>query len=633
MPFSESSSSAGSATSTPAGAIPTTIAVAPGRSTSQASRIVAGRPIASKAWSTPPRSERPDRGQRLAGARGQHAVGRAARTRQRQLRRVALDRDDPPGAGEPGRRDQLQADAAAADHADRLPGRDAAPRCARRRPPSRRRSRAATPARAAGSAGIATAQPAGTTQCWAKQETKLKCCSAVPSASRRRELPSSSVPAQAAAAAASQRLRLPAVQARHSPQAGTKQNATGSPGADVRHAVADRLDDAGALVTEHDRMAPGAEMAVGEVQVGVADPGGGHAHQQLARARRLQLDLEHLQRRAVRVQDGGARPHAIRCASSASRSGVTPSPGPGRRRDRAVGADLDRRPAEQPVASLRAPARRIVRDLDERARRHRQRQVQVGEQPEPVRPRVRGEHPAAQVGEPRDPAAAAETAREHHVGLHDVDAAAQDQVARLGETAHHLARRDPQRRAGAQARVAVDVVRRQRLLEPVDAERLERPGALDRGRRRPSAASGRPPCASRGWRRPSAPRPRRRHRAPPRPPRRPRASPAGGSGSSPPARRRRAAPRRGGALRGRDQLTAGGVCRDPLRAAAEQPPQRLAERARDQVPDRHLDGPGRPPWKSTVSQISRTTSVRRGSRPTSRRSSSATSGRPSPPLA
>ena len=54
MPFSESSSSAGSATSTPFGAMPTTVAVAPARSTSQASRIVAGEPTASKAWSTPP---------------------------------------------------------------------------------------------------------------------------------------------------------------------------------------------------------------------------------------------------------------------------------------------------------------------------------------------------------------------------------------------------------------------------------------------------------------------------------------------------------------------------------------------------------------------------------------------------
>ena len=46
----------------PAGVMPTTIAVAPGRSTSQASRIVAGEPTASKAWSTPPRRQGEHRG-------------------------------------------------------------------------------------------------------------------------------------------------------------------------------------------------------------------------------------------------------------------------------------------------------------------------------------------------------------------------------------------------------------------------------------------------------------------------------------------------------------------------------------------------------------------------------------------
>ena len=43
-----------------------------------------------------------------------------------------------------------------------------------------------------------------------------------------------------------------------------------------------------------------------------------------------------------------------------------------------------------------------------------------------------------------------------------------------------------------------------------------------------------------------------------------------------------------------DELAARGVGEDPLGAAAEQPPQRLAERAGDQVPDRDLGGP-RPP--------------------------------------
>ena len=98
---------------------------------------------------------------------------------------------------------------------------------------------------------------------------------------------------------------------------------------DVVDPFADRLDDPRALVTEDDRVAPVPEVAVGEVQVRVADARRGHADEHLARAGRLELELAHLQRRGVGVQYGRAHPHATRCASSASRSGVTPRPGPG----------------------------------------------------------------------------------------------------------------------------------------------------------------------------------------------------------------------------------------------------------------------------------------------------------------
>ena len=49
-----------------------------------------------------------------------------------------------------------------------------------------------------------------------------------------------------------------------------------------------------------------------------------------------------------------------------------------------------------------------------------------------------------------------------------------------------------------------------------------------------------------------------------------------------------------GALLGLDQLAARGVGEQPLAAAAEQTPQRLAQRAADEVPGRDLGGP-RPP--------------------------------------
>ena len=51
-------------------------------------------------------------------------VGRAAATREGELRRVAVDGDDPPGAGHPRRGDDLLADPAAPDHAHAVAQRD-----------------------------------------------------------------------------------------------------------------------------------------------------------------------------------------------------------------------------------------------------------------------------------------------------------------------------------------------------------------------------------------------------------------------------------------------------------------------------------------------------------------------------
>ena len=220
--------------------------------------------------------------------------------------------------------------------------------------------------------------------------------------------------------------------------------------------------------------------------------------------------------------------------------------------------------------------------------------MQVRDEAEAVRPRVRRERPAAQVRERGDPPAPAEAAGEHRVGLHDVDAAAQDEVARLEQAAHHLAGRDAQRRAPAQQRVALDVVRAQRLLEPVDAERLERAGALGRGRDVPArgAVAGHAPAlvgvdhdldvrADRGAHRlddldvaaPVVVVEAQLHRA--------HAAVA----------QRGDAPR---ALLGRHGLAGRGVREQPLRASAEQPPQRLADQPPDEVPDRHLDRPRAP---------------------------------------
>ena len=65
----------------------------------------------------------------------------------------------------------------------------------------------------------------------AKHAVMSPCWRGVPSAARSREVPSISVPLMLFAPAGSQRLGRPARHDRHSLQDGTKQSATGSPGA------------------------------------------------------------------------------------------------------------------------------------------------------------------------------------------------------------------------------------------------------------------------------------------------------------------------------------------------------------------------------------------------------------------
>ncbi len=76
----------------------------------------------------------------------------------------------------------------------------------------------------------------------------------------------------------------------------------------------------------------GAEVAVREVQVGVADPRRCDAHQHLAGAGRVEAQLLDPHRFAHPVEHGGAdgdlAAHATRHRSRASRSGSTPRPGP-----------------------------------------------------------------------------------------------------------------------------------------------------------------------------------------------------------------------------------------------------------------------------------------------------------------
>ena len=152
-------------------------------------------------------------------------------------------------------------------------------------------------------------------------------------------------------------------------------------GRDAVDAVADRLDHARALVPEHHRPAPGARAR----RRRGAGRSGRRPRRRRGRAPRPRAGgssdtSSHRQRPAGLVQDGGARlHHATRCASSASRSGSTPSPGP------CGGAIVPSAAISSGAGSSQSrragrPGRRVERHLDVRARRDGERDVQVGEQ-------------------------------------------------------------------------------------------------------------------------------------------------------------------------------------------------------------------------------------------------------------
>ena len=84
----------------------------------------------------------------------------------------------------------------------------------------------------------------------------------------------------------------------HSRHWGEKSVTTWSPGSSEVDAVADALDDAGALVAEHRRRVAGRVGAGGRVEVGVADAAGDEPDEHLAGLRLGQIELLH--RRAAR---------------------------------------------------------------------------------------------------------------------------------------------------------------------------------------------------------------------------------------------------------------------------------------------------------------------------------------------
>ena len=80
-------------------------------------------------------------------------------------------------------------------------------------------------------------------------------------------------------------------------------------GRHARHALADLLDHARALVPEHGRGVAGGVGAAGRVEVGVADPAGREAHEHLAGSRPVELDVLDDERLGELLENGGANPH------------------------------------------------------------------------------------------------------------------------------------------------------------------------------------------------------------------------------------------------------------------------------------------------------------------------------------
>ena len=106
----------------------------------------------------------------------------------------------------------------------------------------------------------------------------------------------------------------------HSRHCGENSVTTWSPSANIGDALADRLDDARALVPEHGRRIAGGIDARGRVQVGVADAAGDEPHEHLARPRLGEVELLHDQRLGELLEQRRADPSRRRLPQ-ADRSG------------------------------------------------------------------------------------------------------------------------------------------------------------------------------------------------------------------------------------------------------------------------------------------------------------------------
>src|SRR6266404_5464045 len=100
---------------------------------------------------------------------------------------------------------------------------------------------------------------------------------------------------------------------------------------------------------------------------------------------------------------------------------------------------------------------------------------------------VRCDHAMVRLRQGGDAAAFGEASRPGNVGLDDVDGAAGDQLAEPIEPDFGLVASDRGGERIGDPRAAVDVVGRDRLLDPIELTGIERPAHLDRERRAPGA--------------------------------------------------------------------------------------------------------------------------------------------------
>ena len=228
---------------------------------------------------------------RIAGCRIHRArvdrVGGPPAQRVLELLRPAVDRDDRRRAGQPRSGNHVEADAAAADHADPFadphPGGAGDRSDARHHPAAQQRR---LPERDVGRDRNRTTRGNHRELCEAGHHQRMLEHGAVGRVQARAPLQQQARGAVAGRRSAqrpvSRAARLTDTARRHEAK---RDVIARSESVDV---LSDRLDDARSLVAEHHRPAAGPEPAVRQMQVGVADARGGDAHEHLATPRRLQ---------------------------------------------------------------------------------------------------------------------------------------------------------------------------------------------------------------------------------------------------------------------------------------------------------------------------------------------------------